>query len=86
MWLMDSISVVVTELPDNLAYPFVIVLGECIAYDGLEPARMLCQRLSILTSDLHLIFVLVWTFGRLGRRHATTARGSQERCSHVAAI
>ena len=35
---MDSISVVVTELPDNLAYPFVIVLGEGIAYDGLEPA------------------------------------------------
>ena len=35
---MDSISVVVTELPDNLAYPFVVVLGEGIAYDGLEPA------------------------------------------------
>lgn len=49
---MDSIRIVVAQLPDNLADAIVVVLGKSLADGGFEPVGVLYQRRSIELADV----------------------------------
>lgn len=82
MWLMNGISIVVTELPHNLADSLVVLFGKGGADNRFEPASVLGQYMFVCATNVHIVVVMVWAVRRPGPTRAAP-HGFQEGYGHI---
>lgn len=82
MWLMNGISIVVTELPHNLADSLVVLFGKGGADNRFEPASVLGQYMFVCATNVHIVVVMEWAVRRPGPTRAAP-HGFQEGYGHI---